>query len=137
MEWIDSEWLALIGVIALGVYLYCAFVEQRARRSAPARPGGVPAPRTQPKRWERYALAIVLRDMCQKAGTEKVYIFINQQRRECRWSSNAFCLDGEKELCTIEPGGAAKLLDRLYRNGSLLDIADAILTAYVKKHGSM
>ena len=146
MEWIDSQWLALIGAIALGVYLYCSFAEQReAKKDAPQRMRRresrqdtrvAEREKSADEGWRRLALAETLKNVC-AAGIEsdRVYVFINNEQHECRWSCNAFRLDGEKELCTIEPGGTAKLMRHLLQHGTLIDMADAILEGYVKKHG--
>lgn len=130
----DTQWLALIGTAALGVYLYCLYREKRdtaAVREAfqDDEPAGD---------WRREALAGALEDLCEAGdGPETVYVFLNETRRECRWSCNAFRLDGDVELCTIAEGGVTKLAAHLRRYGSLDGMADAILRAYREKHGGL
>lgn len=130
MNWISSEYLALIGGIALCVYLYCSYQE---RRKGPAPAAPVLRPSTD---WKAEALSDLLYDLCDDAdGKETIYIFLNEEKEEVRWSCNAFQLAGETALCAIEPGGLEKLAAHRASCGNIDDLARAILRAHARKHG--
>lgn len=125
----SSEWLAVIGIVALGVYLYCLYTEHRGAPSLPLRPD---------RDWRADALGGLLEDICDAGdGPETIYIFFDAEKEEFRWSCNAFRLAGEIELCTIAPGGVTKLAASRAACGTLRGMAEAILAAYAKKHGSV
>lgn len=128
-----QEWLWAIGAAALCVYIYCSYMERRGGEGAP-----ISLPRRPDRDWRVEALSGALEDLCDAGdGPETVYVFLDQEKEECRWSENAFRLAGEIELCTIEAGGVTKLAAHLRQYGTLDGMAEEILKAYAKKHGGL
>ncbi len=123
---IDSGYLLAIGIFALTVYLVCVYIE----KSHTSR---------DKQEWKTMELAKTLAELCQSEvvfePNMKAYIFLDRKNRTFRWSTNAFCMDHEAEICTIEAAGVMKLRRYMANTDILMTMASDILRAYFQRKG--
>lgn len=122
---IQPDYLLAAGIIALAIYLVAIYIEKGKDR------------KLSDREWRTMELARTLAELCQSSiaidPPMKAHIFLNQDGRTFRWSTNGFCLEGEVEICTIEAAGVGRLRKYIANKDMLMGIASDILHAYRKK----